>query len=194
MRPFDEPRTPERPGRWPPLLVALRRAMKPDRSRVAAYASLERRPSAWADYGGFLARHRDWLHALDGALSPFLRDLAAARPAPGEPGDPLLAPARTRAEALGYLYVREAFRLGSEVLSRALGGRGPGSAEDPAAEVSARGSWSELVQALRAVAAPEEQAEVLAGARAAYAAWERRLGPSLERLGLLEEPASAAGS
>ena len=188
----SEPRIAARTGRWPPLLVALRRSVRPDRSRVAAYVSFARSPGAWADYGGFLARHRAWLAALDGALAPRLPEIAVSPDRPAEAGAPgAIAPARSRAEALGYLYVREAFRLGSEALSRALGGPGQGPAEDPAAEVPPRRSWRELVRALGEVESPEEQAEVLEGARAAFAAWERRLAPSLERLGLLEEPASA---
>jgi len=191
----SEPRTSARTGRWPPLLVALRRTVRPDRSRVAAYVSFARSPGAWADYGGFLARHRAWLAALDGALAAHLPEIAVSSDRTAEAGAPgAIPPARSRAEALGYLYVREAFRLGSEALSRALGGPGQASAEDPSAEVPARRSWQDLVRALGEVLAPEEQAEVLEGARAAYAAWERRLAPSLERLGLLEQPASACGA
>ena len=190
----SEPLAAARAGRWPPLLGALRRTVRPDRSRVAAYVSFARSPGAWADYGGFLARHRAWLAALDGALAPRLPEVASSPARAGEAAAAAagaLPPARSRAEALGYLYVREAFRLGSEALSRALGGPGQETAEDPEAEVPARRSWRELVRALADVAAPDEQAEVLEGARSAFAAWERRLAPSLERLGLVEEPASA---
>jgi heme oxygenase len=183
--------------RWPPLLVALRRAARPDRARVAAYMSFARCPASWAEYGGFLVRHRAWLTALDGAL---VEGLPGAPPAPGEEGDRAapdvgpgsLPPARNRAQALGYLYVREAFRLGSEVLSRRIQGAVESPAEAPAGERPARRSWYELVRALWG-AGPEEQAEVLESARLAYSAWERRLGPSLARLGLVDDAVAACG-
>jgi len=174
-------------GRWPPLLVALRRTVRPDRSRVAAYVGFARSPGAWADYGGLLSRHGSWLGALDSILARWLPEAAGpAGPADEAAAAGIVEPPRTRAEAIGYLYVREAFRLGEQVLWRALGGSSQAAAAEPGAVAPARSSWRDLVRALRSVG-PDEHGEVLAGARAAHAAWERRLAPSLERLGVLEE-------
>jgi heme oxygenase len=165
--------------RWPPLLLALRRATRPDRARVAAYASLVRSPAGWEAYSEFLAGHRAWLDALERALTGSgaahhpLRDGADARP--GEAVEEIPAP-RTRAEALGYLYVLEAFRLGCSVLARRLGG----GAAEPA---SAGRPWGELAPQLGSVP-PEEHGAVVQGALDAFAGWERCLGAYLARLGL----------
>ncbi len=180
--------------RWPPLLVALRRMVRPDRARVAAYLNFASSPARWAEYGGFLARHRAWLGALDRALGegPPVEPGNPAGSDAGTGGPESLAAPRNRAQALGYLYVREAFRLGSEVLSRRIHGAGEGPAEAVAGEVSSRRSWRELVRALWGVG-PEDQQEVLESARAAYSAWQGRLSPWLARLGLVDEPAAAVG-
>jgi phosphate transport system protein len=62
-------RIPQDPGRWPALLLALRRALRPDRARVAAYVSLVQRQAGWDAYSDFLASHRAWTDALDRALA-----------------------------------------------------------------------------------------------------------------------------
>lgn len=178
-------------NRWPPLLVALRRATRPDRARVAAYASLFRRPAGWDAYAEFLAGHRAWLDDLERALS---RSGAAHRPlCDGAPADAqraaeeLPAPP-SRAHALGYLYVYEAFRLGCSVLARRI--RALGDAPAPAAQEPAR-PWGELAGQLARVPL-EEHGAVVQGALDAFAEWERRLGASLARLGLAPTVGRAA--
>lgn len=177
-------------NRWPPILVALRRATRPDRARVAAYASLFRCPAGWDAYAEFLAGHRAWLDDLDRALARSgaahqpLRDGTSAAPARAE--EDLPAP-RTRAHALGYLYVYEAFRLGCSVLARRI--RGIGEPADPGRELGR--PWSELVQQLSRVPL-EEHGAVVQGAVEAFAEWERRLAASLARLGLAPSVGRAA--
>lgn len=184
MAPFDGE------NRWPPLLVALRRTARPDRARVAAYLSLYGCPGVWDAYAEFLAAHRAWLDALGRALA---RSGAAHQPlTDGAGGDPaaeveeLPAP-RTRAHALGYLYVYEAFRLGREVLARRI--RGLGGTEAAAADAGR--PWNELATELGRVPLPEHAA-VVQGAVDAFAEWERRLGASLARLGLAPTAGRAA--
>ncbi len=168
--------------RWPPLLVALRRATRPDRARVAAYAGMFRSPSGWDAYAEFLAAHGAWLDALDRALA---RSGAAHLPLRdgAEEGFPReaqeLPSPRTRAHALGYLYVYEAFRLGRTVLARRLRGR-----EEVEARADEAGrSWRDLAAQLERVPI-EEHGAVVQGALDAFAEWERQLGAALARLGL----------
>lgn len=174
--------------RWPPLLLALRRAARPDRVRVAAYLSLTQRAAGWAAYTEFLAQHRAWIASLDGMLAGAGVNAPGPLPDAAEPFDaaagtppgtenPLagLSPPRSRAHALGYLYVLEAFRLGSSVLARRIRGRAePGADGRP---------WNELVAALAGVPA-EDRPEVVKAAREAFSAWEQRLAASLAPLGL----------
>lgn len=177
-------------NRWPPLLVTLRRATRPDRARVAAYASLYRCPAGWEAYAEFLTGHRAWLDALDRALAGSgaahrpLRDGAAAEQSPA--AEELPAP-RSRAHALGYLYVYEAFRLGCSVLARRL--RSLDAPADAAAEDGR--PWSELVGQLARVPV-DEQGAVVQGALDAFTEWERRLGAPLARLGLAPTVGRAA--
>jgi heme oxygenase len=176
-------------NRWPPLLVALRRTTRPDRARVAAYASLFRFPAGWEAYAEFLSGHRAWLDDLDRVLA---RSGAEHRPLldgtgadPGRGAEELPAPP-TRAHALGYLYVYEAFRLGCSVLARRVRGLG---AAAPAVEPGR--AWGELVQELARVPL-EEHGAVVQGAVEAFTAWERRLADSLARLGLAPTAGRAA--
>lgn len=168
------------PGRWPALLVALRRTPRPDRARVAAYVSLLQRQAGWDAYAEFLAAHGAWIDGLDRALEkagaphrPLRDGTPAARP-PEE-----IAPPRTRAHALGYLYVLEAFRQGYAVLARRIRGLSESSGERRDAD----GAWKELARELAGVP-PAEYGAVLQGARDAFGDWERRLGACLARLGL----------
>ncbi len=178
-------------GRWPPLLLALRRAARPDRARVAAYLSLTRRPAGWTAYTDFLAVHRSWLASLDRVLAQ--AGVAATGPLPDaavpdrdavEPTSPEMAPPGGRAHALGYLYVFEAFRLGCAVLERRIRGLAeqPLDAVQPVEKVSGP-HWNQLVQALEQVP-PEEHPAVIQGAQEAFSAWEQRLAGSLAHLGL----------
>lgn len=177
--------------RWPALLLALRRTARPDRARVAAYLSLARSPAGWGEYTEFLAVHRAWLSSLDHALAA--AGTASRGPLPDEAQPPFdrelppiesepLAPPRSRAHALGYLYVLEAFRLGCSVLERRIRGM-PDAGPAPATSSSTRHPWTELTQALDQVA-PEDHPAVLQGAQEAFSAWERRLAGSLAHLGL----------
>lgn len=174
-------------NRWPPLLVALRRATRPDRARVAAYASLFRCPAGWEAYADFLAGHRAWLDELGRSLD---RSGAAHRPLhdgtsaeAGRAAEELPGP-RTRSHALGYLYVYEAFRLGCSVLARRIRGL-----EEPAQELGS--PWTELVGQLARVPL-EEHGAVVQGAIEAFTDWERRLGASLARLGMVPTVGRAA--
>jgi heme oxygenase len=182
--------------RWPPLLLDLRRTARPDRARVAAYQGLTQSPAGWAAYTEFLAVHRAWIASLDRALAAaglvtrwplpdaaeeFDRDLAQT---PGEAATHCLLPPRTRAHALGYLYVVEAFRLGCSVLARWFRGQAEPLADPARPEQTTRGSpWGDLVKVLRGVP-PEEHAAVIQGAREAFSAWEERLATSLAHFGL----------
>jgi heme oxygenase len=167
-------------GRWPALLIALRRTPRPDRARVAAYVSLLQHQTGWEAYAEFLAGHRAWIDGLDRALSEVG---APHRPLqdgpPGPPASEAIPPPRNRAHALGYLYVLEAFRQGYAVLARRIRGLAESSSERHEAD----GAWKELARQLAAVPS-SEQAAVLQGARDAFADWERRMAASLARLGL----------
>lgn len=180
--------------RWPPLLGALRRAARPDRARVAAYLSLTRRPAGWAAYTEFLAVHRAWIASLDRALAeagaapggplPDAADAFAVGQPPAEVAAPGLLPARSRAHALGYLYVFEAFRMGCAVLARRIRGLAePFGGPTPPDQTGRSRPWGELVKALGDVP-PEEHPAVIQGAREAFAAWEQRLASALAHLGL----------
>lgn len=165
-------------GRWPALLIALRRTPRPDRARVAAYVSLLQRQAGWEAYADFLAAHRAWIDGLDRALSAVPHRPLRDGP-PGSPAAEEIAPPRTRSHALGYLYVLEAFRQGYAVLARRI----RGLAESTGERREADGAWRELARQLSAVPS-SEQAAVLQGARDAFGDWERRLSASLARLGL----------
>jgi len=186
-------------SRWPPLLVSLRRAVRPDRARVAAYFSLQRRPLDWAGYADFLTAHRGFIAALDRALLKAgtethdpLPDAAGSSGAGEEAEVPVaLPPPCSRAHALGYLYVLEGFRLGCAVLSRRIRGRSEPWAKAPGPEHGTSLGWRELVAALRPVPA-EDHAAVVQGAQEAFAAWQDRLSSALARLGLTSTEAHAA--
>lgn len=177
--------------RWPPLLLELRRALRPDRARVAAYLSLGNRVGDWTDYAEFLAVHRAWLTSLDrvlaGAGLPQRGPLPDGARADPHGSTPELASPRSSAEALGYLYVLEAFRLGCAVLARRFRGMEP---VPEAASPDDRNPWQELVEHLERVS-PEEQPAVIQGAREAFSAWERQLATSLVHLGLGPQSAGA---
>lgn len=179
---------PRSPARWPPLLRALRRVARPDRARVAAYVSLTRRPAGWAAYTEFLAVHRAWIASLDRTLAE--AGSATRGPLPDEAISdrdsaevPSLSPPRTRAHALGYLYVFEAFRLGCSVLARRIRGLAQPAVDQAAAGEGARRPWAELVEALEDVPL-EDHPAVIQGALEAFTAWEQRLAAPLSHLGL----------
>jgi len=180
--------------RWPPLLLALRRAARPDRARVAAYLSLTRRPAGWAAYTEFLAVHRAWIASLDRALAaagaaplgplPDAEDALVSVEPSAEPAAPGLSPPRSRAHALGYLYVFEAFRMGCAVLARRIRGLAEPFGDPNPLDESGRGrAWGELVRVLGEVP-PEEHSAVIQGARDAFSDWEQRLAAALALLGL----------
>jgi heme oxygenase len=173
-------RSSQDPRRSSPLLLALRRALRPDRARVEAYVSLVERQAGWEAYASFLAAHRAFTDALGQALDVAGAPHRALRDGPRTDGTPEPLPeARSPAQALGYLYVLEAFRLGWAVLARRARGLGESKAERD----EAGRAWAELARALEAMPT-EEHATVLQGARDAFAQWERRLGATLARLGL----------
>jgi heme oxygenase len=165
-------------SRWPPLLRQLRHAARPDRARVAAYIRFAQGPGGWGEYREFLANHRSWLAGLNRALADALPAVEARGPLPElenegarVPALPLTPP-KSRAQALGYLYVLEAFRLGSEVLRRSLQTPGEARRQDRSRP------WDDLVHALRGVP-PEDQPTVVASARDLFLAWERWLASPL---------------
>ncbi len=180
-------------NRWPPLLLALRRAARPDRARVAAYLALTSRPSGWAAYTEFLAVHRAWIAALDRTLDeagaaprgplPDGADAFDAVQLPDAAQGGLAAPA-SGAHALGYLSVLEAFRVGCAVLARRIRGLAEplGGAPLPDQTLGSR-AWGALVEALGDVP-PEQHPAVIQGAREAFSAWERRLAGALAHLGI----------
>ncbi len=178
--------------RWPPLLLALRRAVRPDRARVAAYLSLTRSPAGWAAYTEFLAIHRGWIAALARMLAEAGYDVRGPLPDGADAFDAAepagtasaLPPPRSNAEALGYAYVFEAFRLGCAVLARRIRGLAelPGGSPPPDASGQA-GPPPALIRALAHVTL-EEHAAVLQAAQEAFSAWERGLAGTLARLGL----------
>jgi heme oxygenase len=169
-------------SRWPPLLRALRNAARPDRARVAAYTRFAQGPGGWGQYREFLANHRSWLAGLDRALaeasraglpastsrSPLPELESAGARVPALP----LSPPQSRAQALGYLYVLEAFRLGSEVLQRNL------EASRGAHKASRSHAWSELIRTLAGVPQEDHQA-VVQSARDLFLGWERWLASPL---------------
>jgi heme oxygenase len=168
-------------SRLPPLLRALRDAARPDRARVAAYVRFAQGPGGWNDYREFLNSHRSWLAGLDRALAE-----ATSAGLPGAARSPLpelendgarvpplpLSPPRSRAQALGYLYVLEAFRLGSEVLRRHL------DASGGAHKASQSRAWSELIRTLKGVPQEDHRA-VVESARDLFLGWERWLASPL---------------
>lgn len=181
-------------ARWPPLLLALRRATRPDHARVAAFVGFARRPGGWTDYREFLAIHRGWIAALDQRMSeaarrfdvpfsgrrlPLLdRDLfMAAVPHSSTTVCANVPAVASCGQALGYLYVYEGFRLGCRVLARQaqhLGiGIGPvsGSALLNGLGRGTRDAWLRLVQVLARVP-PEEHDVVVESARALFQRWE----------------------
>jgi heme oxygenase len=184
------PESPQRSGRWPSLLVALRQAARPDRARVGAYVGLVERRAGWDAYAGFLSDHRAFTDALGRALDESGTPHAVLRDGPTaeqpESSEPLPMP-RTPAQALGYLYVLEAFRLGWAVLAR----RSRGRSESKHEADEANRAWGALVRALAGVPL-DQHAAVVQGAREAYGQWERRLGTKLARLGLAPADARAA--
>jgi len=164
------------PSRWPPLLRALRRAVRPDRARVAAYAGLAE--AGLATYSDFLALHREWIRdlarGLTGAGVAVRLPLPDGEGLPGpEPFGPdgsgtLVPPPPSRAQALGQLYVLEAFRLGCSVLERRVRGCSRGEGQ----------WWMDLAPQLAGVPA-EEQAAVVESARKAFDAWRVSVGSCL---------------
>jgi heme oxygenase len=197
---------PPNPGRWPPLLIELRRTTRPDHARVVAFIGFARRPGGWTDYQEFLAIHHGWIAALDRRLDeaarihglpfsgrrlPLLdRDLfMAAVPYAG--GTPLanILPVRSRTEALGYLYVYEGFRLGCRVLARQARQLGV-EARNGGALLAGLGSgtreaWLRLVAALGRVP-PGEHAVVVESARGLFHLWEDWLRSPQARVAQLQ--------
>jgi len=185
------------PERWPPLLLALRRAARPDRARVAAYLGLTQGPAGWTAYAEFLELHRGWLAALDRTLAEAGLNAPSPLPDAAEPfgagggvsearaEGASLTPPSTRAEALGYLYVLEAFRLGCAVLARRIRGRA-----EPRAD---QRPWNELTTALAELPAGDHAAAVQA-AKDVFSAWDRQVAGPLVHLGLgaLSREANAA--
>lgn len=191
--------------RWPALLHELRRTTRPDHARVATFLGLAQRPGGWTEYREFLAIHHGWIAALDRCLEaaarrfrvPFSgrrlphldRDLFALAVPSGERTTAALIPApRSRAEALGYLYVSEGFRLGCRVLARGMKRLGVG--ESGAAFVSGlgagtRGAWMRLVHELAGVP-PEEHAAVVGAARDLFGRWEEWLRSPQARVAQLQ--------
>jgi heme oxygenase len=175
------------------LLSALRRNPRPDRARIAAYVRFAEEQARYPVYHSFLVAHRCWLAALDRALSAAARDHDLPFPSPADrppelpPGltTPLqsIGPILNRAQALGYLYVAEAFRLGGRVLCRELGKAAVGHDDDGPTSPAGQGDrpWRRLVDALEA-ARPEEHLAVLAAASALFAAWGRWIAPLRARL------------
>jgi heme oxygenase len=188
--------------RWPPLLAELRRTTRPDHARVAAYLRSGRRPLGWLEYREFLAIHHGWIAALDfrlrdaasvyglpfsGRRLPALdRDLfMLAVPAWSATARASLPPLRSRAEALGCLYVYEGFRLGCRVLARRVRhlGLGPenGGALLEGVGAGARTTWLHLVDALARVP-PAEHAAVVEAAADLFRRWQEWLLPHQRRV------------
>ncbi len=182
-------------ARSPALLLELRQSTRPDHARVMAFVTFASRPGGSSEYREFLSIHYGWILALDRRLQeaarqhalpfsgrrlPLLdRDLfmLAVPPERATVEADIPAP-RSRAEALGYLYVYEGFRLGCRVLARqarALGvdpERGAGFLRGLGAGTG--DAWRALVAALGRVP-PEEHAAVVAAARALFERWEEWL-------------------
>jgi heme oxygenase len=183
---------PPEPVRWPPLLIALRNRTRPDQARVAAFVSFGRRPDGWAEYKEFLAIHHGWIAALDerlvdaatlyglpftGRLLPLLdRDLfMAAVPYSATSALANIRPVRSRAEALGYLYVYEGFRLGCRVLARQVRRLGielgNGGALLAGLGTGTREAWLRLVAALGRTPVTEHPV-VIESATELFRRWE----------------------
>jgi heme oxygenase len=170
------------------LLSALRRTPRPDRARIAAYARFAEGRGRYPAYHAFLAAHRCWQAALDRALAAAAPSLdlplpaSSDRPPELQPGiaapEQSIAPIRSRAQALGYLYVAEAFRLGGRVLARELGIAAVGHDDDGPGSAARAGErpWHRLADVLED-ARPEEHLGVLAAASALFAAWGRWIAP-----------------
>lgn len=180
-------------GQSPALLAELRRSTRPDHARVMAFVSFARRPGGWTEYREFLAIHYGWIAALDRRLQeaaatyelpfsgrrlPLLdRDLfmLAIPPEHATVEADIPAP-RSRAQAIGYLYVYEGFRLGCRVLARqarALGAdpeRGAGFLSGLGGGTTGR-AWRDLVNVLARVPLAQH-AEVIASARELFERWE----------------------
>lgn len=165
-------------ARWPPLLLALRRTARPDQARVAAYVNSTLHPAGGPEYRAFLAVHERWLEALGEVLSAAAADHAL--PFPGRPpaAEPSarpsgvnISPAVSRWQALGYLYVFEAFRLGGRVLARHARNLRIALDDAGSAGAAAREGWGALVRSLWSVPR-EEHAAVVQGAQDLFAAWE----------------------
>jgi heme oxygenase (biliverdin-IX-beta and delta-forming) len=193
-------------GRWPPLLIALRKSTRPDHARVAAFVSFGRRPGGWAEYKVFLAIHHGWIAALDqrlldaarlyglpftGRLLPILdRDLfMAAVPYSATTAPANILPVRSRAEALGYLYVYEGFRLGCRVLARQVRRLGielgSGGALLAGLGTGPREAWLRLVAALGRIPAAEHPV-VIESATELFHRWEDWLRSPQARVAQLQ--------
>ena len=193
-------------GRWPPLLIALRRSTRPDHARVVAFVSFARRPGGWNEYKEFLAVHHGWIAALDRRLAdaakihglpfsglrlPLLdRDLfMTAVPYSASTALANILPVRTRAEALGYLYVYEGFRLGCRVLARQARQIGiepsNGGALLAGLGAETREAWLRLVAALGRIPF-SEHAAVIESATALFHRWEHWLRSPHARVAQLQ--------
>jgi heme oxygenase (biliverdin-IX-beta and delta-forming) len=194
------------PGRWPPLLMELRRATRPDHARVVAFVGFARRPGGWTEYREFLAIHHGWIAALDRRLGeaarihglpfsgrrlPLLdRDLfMAGVPYATSTARANILPVHSRAEALGYLYVYEGFRLGCRVLARQARRLGiePGNGGALLAGLGSgtREAWSRLVAALGRIPLAEHAA-VIGSARDLFHRWEDWIGSPQARVAQLQ--------
>lgn len=193
--------------RWPALLLELRRSTRPDHARVAAFVGFARRPAGWAEYRDFLAIHHGWIAALDQRLLEAAEehDLPfSGRRLPQLDRDcfmmaiPRVATTtlaniprlETRAQALGYLYVYEGFRLGCRVLSRQVRRMGI-APENGAAWVTGLGPanrecWRRMVEMLARVP-PEEHAAVIESAKDLFQRWGDWLRSPQARVGLLTD-------
>lgn len=200
MSPTDQPGTmgmplgeaSPNPGRWPPLLIALRRATRPDHARVVAFVGFARRSGGWTEYQEFLAVHHGWIAVLDRRLGeaarihglpfsgrrlPLLdRDLfMAAVPYAASTALANVLPVHSRAEALGYLYVYEGFRLGCRVLARQTRQLGieasNGGALLAGLGTGTREAWLRLVAALGRIPLAEHAA-VIESATELFHRWE----------------------
>ncbi len=195
------------PRRWPVLLLELRRSTRPDHARVAAFVGFARRPGGLAEYRDFLAIHHGWIASLDRRLGeaaaeyglPFSgprlpqldRDcFMLAIPCAARSGRARIPRIRTRAQAMGYLYVYEGFRLGCRVLARHVKRMGF-APESGAAWVTGLGHgnrqcWDRLVRALARVP-PEEHAAVVESAKELFQRWGDWLRSPEARVGQLTD-------
>jgi heme oxygenase len=157
----------------------LRAATADDHRRTEAgfAASLAALPDSYPD---FLKAHAMAFPAVGTALSAALdwapwtgrwidleSDLAGLGVALPRPI--ALAPAASRAEALGMAYVLEGSRMGSAILLRQI------PADLPSAYLAGgrdRAPWLQLLTLLQSLA-PDAESGAIAGARAAFAAFRR---------------------